>query len=203
MTTLLKINSSILDTGNANRLADEFVARWRAAHPQTRVIERDLTRDPLPHLDATTLTGFGTPAEKRTPAQQAAVAVSDALIEELRQADVIVLGVPMYNFGIPSPLKAWIDRVARAGITFRYTDKGPIGLLTGKKVYVLAARGGRYAGTAGDVQTAYLKQVLGFLGLTDIEFVYAEGLAISAESKAEAQAAASARIAALTARQAA
>jgi FMN-dependent NADH-azoreductase len=203
MTTLLKINSSILDTGNANRLADEFVARWRAAHPQTRVIERDLTRDPLPHLDATTLTGFGTPAEKRTPAQQAAVAVSDALIEELRQADVIVLGVPMYNFGIPSPLKAWIDRVARAGITFRYTDKGPIGLLTGKKVYVLAARGGRYAGTAGDVQTAYLKQVLGFLGLTDIEFVYAEGLAISAESKAEAQAAASARIATLTARQAA
>jgi FMN-dependent NADH-azoreductase len=203
MTTLLKINSSILDTGNANRLADEFVARWRAAHPQTRVIERDLTRDPLPHLDATTLTGFGTPAEKRTPAQQAAVAVSDALIEELRQADVIVLGVPMYNFGIPSPLKAWIDRVARAGITFRYTDKGPIGLLTGKKVYVLAARGGRYAGTAGDVQTAYLKQVLGFLGLTDIDFFYAEGLAISAESKAEAQAAASARIAALTARQAA
>jgi FMN-dependent NADH-azoreductase len=203
MTTLLKINSSILDTGNANQLADEFVARWRAAHPQARVIERDLTRNPLPHLDATTLTGFGTPAEKRTPAQQAAVAVSDALIEELRQADVIVLGVPMYNFGIPSPLKAWIDRVARAGITFRYTEQGPVGLLTGKKVYVLAARGGRYAGTAGDVQTAYLKQVLGFLGLTDIEFVYAEGLAISAESKAEAQAAARARIAALTARQAA
>jgi FMN-dependent NADH-azoreductase len=203
MTTLLKINSSILDTGNANRLADEFVARWRAAHPQTRVIERDLTRHPIPHLDATTLTGFGTPADQRTPAQQAAVALSDALIEELRQADVIVLGVPMYNFGIPSPLKAWIDRVARAGITFRYTDQGPVGLLTGKKVYVLAARGGRYAGTAGDVQSAYLKQVLGFLGLTDIEFVYAEGLAISAESKAQAQAAASARIAALTARQAA
>lgn len=203
MTTLLKINSSILASGNANRLADEFVAGWQASHPQGRVIERDLTRTPLPHLDETALTGFGTPADQRSPAQQAAVALSDALIEELRQADVIVLGVPMYNFGIPSPLKAWIDRVARAGITFRYTEQGPVGLLTGKKVYVLAARGGRYAGTAGDVQTAYLKQVLGFIGLTDIEFVYAEGLAISAESKAEAQAAASARIAALTARQAA
>jgi FMN-dependent NADH-azoreductase len=179
------------------------VARWRDVHPQARVIERDLTRNPVPHLDETTLTGFATPAERRTPAQLAAVARSDALIAELKQADTVVIGVPMYNFGIPSPLKAWIDHVARAGITFKYTETGPIGLLPGKKVYVLAARGGQYAGTSGDVQTAYLKQVLGFLGLTDIEFVYAEGLAISPESKAKAEAAAQARIAALTVRQAA
>jgi FMN-dependent NADH-azoreductase len=203
MTTLLKINSSILASGNANQLAERFVARWRETQPHTRVIERDLTRNPVPHLGETTLTGFGTPAERRTAGQRQAVALSEALIAELQAADVIVLGVPMYNFGIPSPLKAWIDHVARAGITFRYTEQGPVGLLQGKKVYVLAARGGQYAGTPGDVQTPYLKQVLGFLGLTDIEFVYAEGLAISAERKAQAETAAQARIAALTARQAA
>jgi FMN-dependent NADH-azoreductase len=203
MTTLLKINSSILASGNANRLADEFAARWRASHPQTRVIERDLTRDPVPHLDETTLTSFGTPAGQRTPAQQQAAARSDALVAELQAADVVVLGVPMYNFGIPSPLKAWIDHVARAGITFRYTEQGPVGLLRGKKVYVLAARGGMHAGTARDAQTQYLKTVLAFLGLDDIEFVYAEGLAISPESKAKSEQAAQARIVALTALQAA
>lgn len=203
MTTLLKINSSILASGNANRLVEAFVDGWRATHPNARIIARDLTRAPVPHLDETTLTGFGTPAEQRTPAQQAAVARSDALIAELQAADVIAIGVPMYNFGIPSPLKAWIDHVARAGITFKYTAQGPIGLLQGKQVYVLAARGGAYAGTPGDVQTSYLKQVLGFLGLTDIEFVYAEGLAISAERKAQAEAAALSRIESLTARQAA
>lgn len=203
MTTLLKINSSILTTGNANRLAEAFVARWQAAHPQGRVMERDLTRQPIPHLDEITLTGFGTSAERRTPAQQAAVARSDELIAELKAADVIVIGVPMYNFGIPSPLKAWIDHVARAGITFKYTEQGSVGLLQHKKVYVLAARGGMYAGSASDTQTPYLRLFLGFLGLGDVEFVYAEGLNMGAESKARGEQAALARIDALTARQAA
>jgi FMN-dependent NADH-azoreductase len=203
MKTLLKINSSILASGNANRLADAFVERWQAAHPQDRVIERNLTRDPVPHLDEVTLTGFATAADQRTPAQAAAVARSDALIAELKAADVIVLGVPMYNYGIPSPLKAWIDHVARAGITFKYGEAGPVGLVTGKKVYVLAARGGLHAGTERDAQTQYLKTVLAFLGLADVEFIYAEGLAMGEASKTKGESGALTRIDALTALQAA
>lgn len=199
MTTLLKINSSILASGNANRLADGFVARWRHNHPQARVIERDLTREPIPHLSEVALLGFGTPAESRTPEQQAAVALSGQLIAELNAADVIVLGVPMYNFGIPSPLKAWIDHVARAGMTFKYSETGPVGLITGKKVYVLSARGGVHAGTARDFPSLYLRFMLGFLGMSDIEFVYAEGLNMGPESKSKGETAAFAQIASLTA----
>ncbi len=187
MKTLLKINSSILPSGNANRLVDAFAERWLAAHPEGRIIERDLTREPIPHLDEITLTGFATPAAERSAEQAAAVAHSDALIAELQAADIVAIGVPMYNFGIPSPLKAWIDRVARAGITFKYTDTGPVGLVQGKQVYVLAARGGVYAGGELDVQSRYLKTVLGFIGMTDIEFVYAEGLAMGDERKLAAE----------------
>jgi FMN-dependent NADH-azoreductase len=115
---------------------------------------------------------------------------SDALIAELKQADVLVLGLPMYNFGVPSQLKAYFDHIARAGVTFKYTVKGPVGLLGGKKAYVLAARGGLYQGTPRDTQTAYVREFLGFLGITDVEFVYAEGLAISEASKAQSLAAA-------------
>lgn len=203
MKTLLKINSSILASGNSNRLTEHFVQRWRAAYPQGRVVERDLTQNPVPHLDATTLTGFGAPVEKRTTEQHAAVARSDAFIAELLAADVVVFGVPMYNFGIPSPLKAWIDHVARVGITFKYTESGPVGLVQGKKVYVMSARGGVYAGSNADVQSKYLRTILGFLGMTDIEFVYAEGLAMGEESKSKAVQAALSRIESLTARQAA
>jgi FMN-dependent NADH-azoreductase len=199
MKTLLKINSSILPSGNANRLTEVFAERWLAAHPGGRIVERDLTRDPIPHLDETALTGFATPAAQRSPEQASAVALSDALIAELQAADVVVIGVPMYNFGIPSPLKAWIDRVARAGITFKYTENGPVGLVQGKQVYVLAARGGVYAGTDLDVQTRYLQTVLGFIGMTHIEFVYAEGLAMGEVSKHQAEQSAFARIAALSA----
>ena len=115
--------------------------------------------------------------------QQAIVAYSDRLIDELKRADVVVLGLPMYNFGIPSQLKAYFDHIARAGVTFRYTDKGAVGFLTGKQVYVFAARGGLYAGTPGDTQTPYVRDFLGFLGMRDVEFVYAEGLAISPAGK--------------------
>ena len=108
---------------------------------------------------------------------------SDALIEELRNADTVVLGLPMYNFGIPSQLKAYFDHIARAGVTFRYTENGPVGLLTGKKVYVIATRGGKYAGTPRDSQTAYVRDFLAFIGITDVEFVYAEGLNMGADSK--------------------
>lgn len=178
MKTLLQINASLFAAdGQSTRLADEFVAAWRASQPRATVLVRDLARDAVPHLDAARFGAFVTEARQRTPEQNAVVAYSDALIAELQRADVIVLGVPTYNFGIPSTLKAYFDHVARAGVTFRYTDHGPVGLLTGKKAYVFAARGGRYAGTPNETQTPFLRTFLGFVGITDVEFVYAEGLA--------------------------
>lgn len=179
MKTLLQIDSSIhSDAGQSTRLAGELTRRWLSANSGGRVIVRDLARDPVPHLTAERFQAFLARAEERTPAQRQAVAYSDALIEELRQADAIVIAAPMYNFDAPSTLKAYFDHVARAGVTFRYTDRGAVGLLTGKKAYVVAARGGKYAGTAADHHTAYIRQFLGFLGITDVEFVYAEVLAL-------------------------
>ncbi len=182
--TLLQINASLFsDAGASSVLANEFVAGWKKRNPAAVVIVRDLAREPVPHLTAERFQAFITPVDKRDANQRAEVAYSDALIDELKRADVIVLGVPMYNFDVPSTLKAYFDHIARAGVTFRYTEKGPAGQLTGKKVYVFASRGGIYAGKPHDTQTAYLKNFLGLLGITDIEFVYAEGLAISAASK--------------------
>src|SRR3989475_12540115 len=137
MKTLLQIRSSIFSNdGQSSRLAERFVARWRASNPGSKVIVRDLAKEPIPHLDATRFGAFLAKPEERTPAQKAVVDASDALIDELKRADVIVVGAPMYNFNIPSTLKAYFDHVARAGVTFRYTEKGPVGLLTGKKAYV-------------------------------------------------------------------
>ncbi len=125
-----------------------------------------------------------TPAEQRTPEQAARVALDDALIAEIQATDVIVLGVPMYNFGVPAQLKNWIDAIARVGVTFRYTAQGPVGLLAGRRVYVALARGGRYRDTPADTQVPYLKTVLGFLGMTDVRFVFAEGLNMGPEAAA-------------------
>jgi FMN-dependent NADH-azoreductase len=181
---ILQINSSIFSgAGQSTGLADQFVARLRAQNLGARLTVRDLASDPVPHLDAERFSAFLAKPEERTPAQQAVAAYSDTLIDELRRADVVVLGLPLYNFGLPSTLKAYFDHVGRAGVTFRYTEKGPVGLLTGKKVYVFAARGGFYAGTPNDSQTPYIRAFLSFLGMSDIEFVYAEGLAISDTSK--------------------
>ncbi|HZX33654.1 MAG TPA: NAD(P)H-dependent oxidoreductase, partial [Rhodocyclaceae bacterium] len=163
--------------------ADQFVAAWRAHNPEGLVTVRDLAKDPVPHLDAERFMAFLAKPDERTPGQKAVADFSDALVEEVKAANVIVLGVPMYNFGIPSTLKAYFDHIARAGVTFRYTATGPEGLLKGKKVYVFAARGGMYAGTPKDSQTAYVRDFLGFLGITDVEFVYAEGLNMGEESK--------------------
>ncbi len=198
MKTLLQLNTSLFsDGGQSSRLAREFVAEWRAQNPGTAVLTRDLARDPVPHLTAERFQSFLTPAGERSPEQQAVVGYSDTLIDELRRADVIVIGLPMYNFGVPSTLKAYFDHIARAGVTFRYTEKGSQGLLTGKKAYVFATRGGRYAGTAGDSETAFVRQFLGFLGIDDVEFVYAEGLAIDEGSKKAALARAERAIARL------
>ena len=174
------MNTSILgNEGQSTRLANEFVAQLAA----DKVVTRDLARDPVPHLDAARFTAFITTKEKRTSEQEQFVAYSDKLIDELKKADVIVLGLPMYNFGVPSTLKAWIDHVARAGVTFKYTATGPVGLLTGKKLYVFATRGGLYEGTPRDTQTAYVREFFAFLGITDVEFVYAEGLAMGEPSR--------------------
>ena len=185
MKTLLQVNSSIFsDGGQSSRLAGRFVAAWRAANPGGKVNVRDLAKEPVPHLDAARFGAFIAKPEERTLEQQAAARYSDVLIAELKAADVIVVGLPMYNFGIPSTLKAWFDQIGRAGHTFRYAEQGPVGLVTGKKAYVFAARGGLYKGTALDTQTRYVRDFLGFIGISDVEFVYAEGLAISDAGKA-------------------
>lgn len=179
---VLQINASARQGANSTRVADSVVARLLAAHPDAQVVVRDLAANPHPILDEATLGALFTPADKRTPEQAARVALDDALIAEVQAADTIVLGVPMYNLGVPVQLKSWIDAIARAGVTFRYTEKGPEGLLKGKKVYVALARGGRYRDTPFDTQVPYLQTVLGFLGMTDVNFFYAEGLNIGAEA---------------------
>ena len=200
MSTLLKINASLFSAnGQSSQLAERFAAAWQASHPGSRVVERDLAANPVPHLDGARFMAFLAKPEERSAEQQAVVDFSDALIAELRAADVIVIGLPMYNFGIPSQLKAYFDHIARAGVTFRYTANGPEGLITGKKVYVLATRGGVYAGTPQDSQTAYVRDFLGFIGITDLEFIYAEGLNMGDESKNAALAQAHQSLAALTA----
>jgi len=198
MKTLLQLNTSIYSAGGqSSRLADAFVATQKAIDPGLKVIVRDFAKEPVPHLTADGFQGFLSKPEERTPEQARVVAYSDALIDELRRADTIALGLPMYNFSVPSTLKAYFDHIARAGVTFKYTDKGLVGLLTGKKAYVFAARGGVYLGTTADTQTAYVRQFLAFLGITDVEFVHAEGLAISDASRKAALEKAEAAIAGL------
>ena len=197
---ILQINASARSTGaNSTRLADSITARLQAQNPAAVVELRDLASNPHPVLDEAALGALFTPAEQRTAEQAARVALDDALIAQVQSVDVIVLGVPMYNFGVPVQLKTWLDAIARAGVTFRYTENGPEGLLKGKKVYVALARGGMYRDTPADSQVPYLKTILGFLGLTDVEFVYAEGLAMGAEGADKAFATAEAQIGALIA----
>jgi FMN-dependent NADH-azoreductase len=197
---ILQINASARSEGaNSTRLADALTARLKAISPAAAVEVRNLARNPHPIIDEAALGALFTPAADRTPEQAARVALDDALIAQVQSADAIVLGVPMYNFGTPVQLKAWVDAIARAGVTFRYTESGPEGLLKGKKVYVALARGGRYRGTEADAQVPWLKTVLGFLGMTDIEFVYAEGLAMGEDSATRAFAEAQEQIDALAA----
>ena len=192
---ILQINASARSTGaNSTRLADAITARLKAQHADASVELRDLASDPHPVLDESALNALFTPAAQRTPEQAARVALDDALIAQLLSVDVIVLGVPMYNFGVPVQLKTWIDAIARAGVTFRYTANGPEGLVKGKKVYIALARGGLYRDTPADTQTPYLKSVLAFLGMSDVEFIFAEGLAMGGDSANQAFAEATARI---------
>lgn len=190
---ILQINASARSVGaNSTRLANAVTARLQAQHPEAEVDLLDLSRHPRPSLDDAALGALFTPADQRTPAQAARVALDDQLIAQVQSADVLVIGVPMYNFGVSTQLKSWIDGIARAGVTFVYTDKGPQGLIKGKKVYLALARGGIYRDTAADSQVPYLKQVLGFLGMTDVRCIYAEGLAMGADSVEKGFAAAAA-----------
>jgi FMN-dependent NADH-azoreductase len=184
MKTLLVLSTSLFSgDGQSSRLAGRYVAQWRRENPAGRVIERDLAKDPVPHLTAERFQAFLAKPADRTAAQQAVIGYSDALIAELQAADEIVIGLPMYNFGIPSTLKAYFDHVARAGVTFRYTEKGAVGLLAGKRAVIFGTRGGLYAGTPRDSQTVYVRDFLAFLGIVDVEFVYAEGLAMGDASR--------------------
>jgi len=195
VSTLLQINASIYgDQGQSSQLANRFVSEWRERHGSARIVRRDLARDPVPHLTAERFAAFATAPAQRSPAQNGIVAYSDGLIEELRQAQAIVLGLPMYNFGVPSQLKAYFDHVARAGVTFRYTANGAVGLLGNKQAYVFAARGGLYAGSPLDTQSRYVRDFLRFLGISAIEFVYAEGLATGEQPRESALSAARAQI---------
>jgi FMN-dependent NADH-azoreductase len=185
MTHLLQINASISqDGGQSTRLARQFVSAFKARNAGTEVVVREVASgDPVPHLNGERFGAFLAKPEDRSAAQASVVAYSDALIAEIKKADVIVIGLPMYNFGVPSQLKAYFDHIARAGVTFRYTANGPEGLLAGKKIYVFATRGGLYQGTPLDSQTNYVRDFLAFLGMKDVHFVYAEGLAVSAQHK--------------------
>lgn len=197
MAKLLKIQTSLFQNdGQSSQLAEQFASRWLARNPGGRVVSRDLAAGPVPHLDLARFQAFLTAAEERTPEQQQVVAYSDALIEEIASADVLVLGIPMYNFSVPSTLRAYFDHIARAGVTFRYTPEGPEGLLKGKKAYVFITRGGFYG--EDHSQTAFVRQFLGFIGINDVEIVHAEGLAINEDSKEKSLAGARGKIEALT-----
>ncbi len=187
MTTLLRIDTSLREGGSDSRtLADRFVQRWHRRHPDGQVRVRDLAAEPVPHLDGATLAALAAEPGARDAEASARVARADALIDEFMDADEIVLAVPMYNFGIPSTLKAYLDHVARAGVTFRYTPEGPQGLAGGKRVTLLLTRGGRYTGSPLDHQSPYLRTFFNFLGITDVDEVVAEGLNIDAASRERA-----------------
>ncbi|MGY4492943.1 FMN-dependent NADH-azoreductase [Pseudomonas sp. TE3610] len=171
------IESSARKDGSISRqLTEQFIAQWQAAHPADIVSVRDLALNPVPHLDADLLGGWMKPEAERSAEEVQALTRSNELTEEVLAADVLVLAAPMYNFAIPSTLKAWLDHVLRAGVTFKYTATGPQGLLTGKRAIVLTARGGIYAGSSADHQEPYLRQVLAFIGIHDVQFIHAEGM---------------------------
>lgn len=182
-TRALVITSSILaENGQSIALANRFIAQ-ASARNDVNVTQRDVVKTSLPHLDISELGAWQVAAAERTAEQQALAGRSDELLAELRANDVLVIAVPMYNLGIPSQLKAWFDRVLRAGETFRYTENGPQGLVEGKRAIILAARGGQYAGTEFDSQTPHLKAMLGLMGIKEVDVVYAEGLNLGEQQR--------------------
>ncbi|CRG49633.1 FMN-dependent NADH-azoreductase [Yersinia wautersii] len=188
MSKVLVLKSSILATSSqSNQLADFFVEQWQAAHAGDQITVRDLAAQPIPVLDGELVGALRPSGTALTPRQQEALALSDELIAELQANDVIVIAAPMYNFNIPTQLKNYFDMIARAGVTFRYTEKGPEGLVTGKRAIILTSRGGIHKDTPTDLVVPYLRLFLGFIGITDVEFVFAEGIAYGPEVATKAQ----------------
>lgn len=179
MTRVLRIDSSARTEGSISR---DLAARITEKLDAGSVTLRDLAAEPLPQVDADWIGANFTPADARSDAQAAKLALSDTLIAEVQAADVLVIGLPIYNFGVPAALKAWIDQVARAGVTFRYTENGPVGLLEGKRAIIAVASGGTEAGSPIDFATGYLKHVLGFIGIHDVTFVSADRLMLDADA---------------------
>lgn len=199
---LLHLDSSILGDASASRqLSRDVVKAWSAAESDVQVTYRDLASDALSHLSAASLVAAGTPAELRDAAQKHEAELAERTVEEFLAADAIVIGAPMYNFAIPSQLKAWIDRIAVVGKTFKYTENGPVGLAGGKTVVIASSSGGIHAGQpSGQAHEDYLVRILNFVGIDDIEIVRAEGLAYGEAPRAEAMKGAAQRISELFAK---
>ena len=186
MTNILVIRSSAnAERSVTNQLVDGYLAQVAAHHPGAKITERNLDSDPVPHVTSATLAGIGRAAPD-TPHTESARALSDLLIGELVAADTLVIGLPMYNFGMPSTLKSWFDYTLRAGATFQYTATGPEGLVKNTRAVILAARAGAYGEGAAEFQVAHVRTLLNFIGITDIEIVIAEGLAFGEEAAASA-----------------
>lgn len=200
MSSILLLTSSPRADSLSTKIATELADKIKAQNPGKTIVHRDLSSAPLPHIDELFTAAIRTPADARTAEQAEAVKVSDALVDELLAADTLVIGTGLINFNIYSSLKTWIDNIARAGRTFTYTETGPKGLVTGKKAYIVLASGGIYSeGPAAPLNHAvpYLKSVLGFIGITDVETVYVEGIAFGPEAAEKAIGAAQARAAEL------
>ena len=202
MSQILLITSSPRLESYSTRVARSLAEKLAARSPRSAVVMRDLTSEPLPHIDDSFAVARNLPPEKLTPFQKASLTLSDALLQELFAADTIIIAAGMINFGIPSNLKAYIDYILRPGVTFKYSEKGPEGLVKGKKVYLVLARGGVY--TEGPMQPfnfqdPYLRASLGFIGLTDVEVITVEGVAFGPEVANQAVSAALARVSAIAA----
>jgi len=199
MATLLRLDTSLFsEQGVSTQLSETLVSNLREENPALKVIHRDFAEQSVPHLDGEWLQALMTPTEKRNESQQAQVDFSDQLIAELQEADTLVIGLPMYNFSIPSMLKAWFDHIARAGTTFKYTSTGSEGLLSNKKVFLVTTRGGIHKDQASDTQIPFVKTFLGFIGLNNIDVIYAEGLNMGDDMRKTAIDSAKETIAALT-----
>lgn len=177
MKNVLILNTSLFGSeGASSQLNQQVLQALELEHGKLSVTERDLTQNPLPYFDAELIAALGTASSERTADQASRVALADELISELKAADALIVAAPMYNFGVPAQLKTWLDYVARAGVTFKYTENGPVGLLNDKPVYITATRGGQHKGSATDNETPFLTTFFNFVGLKDLRFVYAEGL---------------------------
>jgi FMN-dependent NADH-azoreductase len=182
MTNILHVSASVNgENSNSRQIALKLIDRIKADDSSATVIERDTNEAVVSAITGETVGAYYTPAENRSEAQKKVIAASDKMVAEIMDADVLVIGAPMYNFSVPSTLKAWVDLIARVGVTFNYTENGPVGLVEGKKAYIVAATGGVPVNSPADFATPYLKQVLAFIGITDVEVVEASGFGVNAE----------------------